>query len=65
MLTVKVNYNGKKVDGTLVSYNEDMDTYFIDVPINGNFSKECAFPGNDVRSLNPSLKNRGKPLNRW
>lgn len=65
MQTIKVEYNGKVYDGTLVSYNADSDTYFVDVSVDGKWSTERAFPGENVRNLNPALKTGGKPLQKW
>lgn len=67
MLTVKVSYNGKTYNGTLVTYNESNDLYGIDVSLNGKPSEMLTFEGPEVRSLNPNLKvgRPGKPLSKW
>lgn len=67
MITVNVNYNGRRYKGTLVTYNQSTDLYGVDVSLDGKPSEMLTIGGEELRSLNPNLQvgRPGKSLKNW
>lgn len=60
MKSLKVRVDGKNYTGTFVSFDMATDIYFVDVPLNGNWSKELRIPGDQIRALNGPVPGREK-----
>lgn len=62
-----MSYRNRLYEATLVSYNQNTDTYEADISIDGKPSEQHSFEGKEVRRLNPgiSIGGFGMRLQRW